>query len=334
MRRHGGAWRDVSGLRDVPAMFHYFRAARNAPPFPERLEAMTYRERRQRRADTLRRWADRRAARSTAAFKTAATIADGIPFGQPILVGHHSERRHRRDCERIRAGMDRGVEHANMARSMDSRADEIERQADAAIYSDDPDAIEQLREKINLLERERERIKAVNAGCRKHGLDAFAALPATVDYSEEIAELRTLARITPWHDVCRKGFPAYKLSNLAGNITRARRRLDVMSGGARPATAAPDGHQETSTAATATERAGLTVTAGMTTPSRPGKAPRPVWTVSGDLATWRQFLIKIGGSWYRGAFLFWSDPAAEIEAACLDVETWRAEHVAAGVAAP
>ena len=36
-------------------------------------------------------------------------IADGIPFGQPILVGHHSERHARKDAERIQNGMARTV---------------------------------------------------------------------------------------------------------------------------------------------------------------------------------------------------------------------------------
>lgn len=34
--------------------------------------------------------------------RTAHDISSAIPFGQPILVGHHSERRHRGDIERIR----------------------------------------------------------------------------------------------------------------------------------------------------------------------------------------------------------------------------------------
>jgi hypothetical protein len=33
-----------------------------------------------------------------------------IPFGQPILVGHHSEGRARRDQGRIESGMRAGVE--------------------------------------------------------------------------------------------------------------------------------------------------------------------------------------------------------------------------------
>lgn len=39
----------------------------------------------------------------------ASALAGGIPFGQPILVGHHSERRARKDAERIQNGMRRAV---------------------------------------------------------------------------------------------------------------------------------------------------------------------------------------------------------------------------------
>jgi len=38
-----------------------------------------------------------------------SAIADNIPFGQPILVGHHSERRARRDAEKIENGMRKAV---------------------------------------------------------------------------------------------------------------------------------------------------------------------------------------------------------------------------------
>ena len=58
---------------------------------------MGYRERRLAKAERLREWAEKRQAKSAAAFKGVHTIADGIPFGQPILVGHHSERHARRD---------------------------------------------------------------------------------------------------------------------------------------------------------------------------------------------------------------------------------------------
>jgi hypothetical protein len=53
----------------------------------------------QRAAGLLQR-AERLQGRSRAASDSAHEIVDAIPMGQPILVGHHSERRHRRDLDR------------------------------------------------------------------------------------------------------------------------------------------------------------------------------------------------------------------------------------------
>jgi len=51
----------------------------------------------------------KRGAEAEQARKAVASVADGIPLGQPILVGHHSERHARRDAERIESGMRRAV---------------------------------------------------------------------------------------------------------------------------------------------------------------------------------------------------------------------------------
>jgi len=182
---------------------------------------MTYRERRERRADRLRGWAEKREARSRKAFDGARILADSIPFGQPILVGHHSERHARRDQDRIHSGMTRGIEHQDKAREMSSKAAEIDRQAEVAIYSDDVDAVERLREKIAGLEAKRARIKVVNALVRKVGL-AAAGDQLT---AEERAELLQLVRIVPYHHCETRGFPAYALTNLGGNISRLKARL-------------------------------------------------------------------------------------------------------------
>ena len=56
------------------------------------------------------------------AQKAVAAIADGIPFGQPILIGHHSERRHRKDIERIDNGMRRAVKMWDTAKYWTDRA--------------------------------------------------------------------------------------------------------------------------------------------------------------------------------------------------------------------
>lgn len=66
-------------------------------------------DRAERRAE---RFADYSAARmddAESARAGVAAISENIPFGQPILVGHHSERRARKDAERIENGMRRAV---------------------------------------------------------------------------------------------------------------------------------------------------------------------------------------------------------------------------------
>lgn len=110
---------------------------------------MTYRERREARAERLRDWAGKREAKAAAARAESDRISGMIPMGQPILAGHHSEKRHRRDIDRIDRGMRATIEHGAKAERMNERADNIDAQAEHAIYSDDPDAIERLCERRN-----------------------------------------------------------------------------------------------------------------------------------------------------------------------------------------
>lgn len=66
-------------------------------------------DRAEERADRFETYSESRAADADAAQRYVASIADGIPLGQPILVGHHSERRARKDAERIENGMRKAV---------------------------------------------------------------------------------------------------------------------------------------------------------------------------------------------------------------------------------
>lgn len=179
----------------------------------------TYRERRERRAERLRGWADGRADKAQAAFGRAEEIASGIPFGQPILVGHHSEGRARRDQARIVNGMRAGIEHSDKAAEHARKAAEIERQAAHAIYSDDVDALERLRERLEGLEAERARVKAYNASCRRGAGDLSLLSDG------QRAELATVARVASYQLRDNGAAPAYWLANLSGNIGRQRKRL-------------------------------------------------------------------------------------------------------------
>jgi hypothetical protein len=72
----------------------------------ERVETATERrdaqqDRLEHRLDRHEHRAERAAGEAAHHFAASRQISDGIPFGQPILVGHHSERRHRRDLARM-----------------------------------------------------------------------------------------------------------------------------------------------------------------------------------------------------------------------------------------
>jgi hypothetical protein len=61
------------------------------------------------RAERLQRRADAHSAKADAAYQRAHAAVAMIPLGQPILVGHHSERGHRRAIARSHAAMDTSV---------------------------------------------------------------------------------------------------------------------------------------------------------------------------------------------------------------------------------
>jgi hypothetical protein len=66
-------------------------------------------ERAEERADRFDGYAGRREQDAVSAERSASAIADGIPLGQPILIGHHSQRRAERDAEKIQDATWRAV---------------------------------------------------------------------------------------------------------------------------------------------------------------------------------------------------------------------------------
>jgi len=185
---------------------------------------MTYRERREARAERLRGWADKREERAQAASETAHQMLDAIPFGQPILVGHHSERADRRYRDRAWNKMGEAVESARKAESMAGRVATIESQLDSSIYDDDPDAVERLEERVAALEAERARIVAFNKTCRKGAPDM-----SVLDEAQrtEYASLKALHQRFP---TLRPdgAFPSYATSNIGGRITKDRQRVEYL----------------------------------------------------------------------------------------------------------
>lgn len=72
-------------------------------------EDLSLMERAEARAERFEDYSDKRQDDANRAHKAVSAIADNIPFGQPILVGHHSEKHARRDAEKIENGMRKAV---------------------------------------------------------------------------------------------------------------------------------------------------------------------------------------------------------------------------------
>ena len=92
---------------------------------------------------------------------------EGIEPGQPILVGHHSERKHRRAVERSHDAMRRAMDSNSMATRHGFAASVLERELERSIYHDDPDAARQLETRIAEREITRDRIKSANRRLRQ-----------------------------------------------------------------------------------------------------------------------------------------------------------------------
>jgi SAM-dependent methyltransferase len=133
------------------------------------------------RAERFEDYSDRRREDAAAAHKQVEAIAGGIPLGQPILVGHHSERHARKDAERIETGMRRAVKMWETANYWKQRAAGAVR---AAKYKELPGV------------RAR-RIKGLEADKRSHERDIERAETFTKAWSVSLEwdpEVRRLTR--------------------------------------------------------------------------------------------------------------------------------------------
>jgi hypothetical protein len=137
-----------------------------------------------------------------------------IPLGQPILVGHHSEKRHRKDLNRIDRHFEEAKEHHDKAEYFRRRAAAAE--SNVVIFSDDPDATEKLVDKIERLKKRQGVMKRANQLIRKADREGLADL----GFSEE-----TIAKLFTQDFAGRVGFPNYALTNNSANIRRLEQRL-------------------------------------------------------------------------------------------------------------
>jgi len=180
-----------------------------------------YQERKEARIDRMEERAARAQAESAAASHAAHEIMRHIPLGQPILVGHHSERHHRRDLDKIDRNMRKSFEADEKAAYYASHA--ASAASNTAISSDDPDALDKLEEKLAALQARQERDKVMNAYYRKH--KTMKGFPDMDDERAAQIDAALAKRDANPYSTDKHLIPAYVLSNRNAEINRLKKRI-------------------------------------------------------------------------------------------------------------
>lgn len=109
------------------------------------------------RAERFENYSENRVKDAEQARKQVESIVEHIPFGQPILVGHHSERRARKDAERVDNGMRKSIKMWDTSKYWAARA---EAAISDAKYKERPDVRARRIKKLEAEQRKKERTKA------------------------------------------------------------------------------------------------------------------------------------------------------------------------------
>ena len=183
----------------------------------------------------MRQRAERLAGEAEGAVSTVSRMAETIG-GTPLLRGHHSEAHHRRDIDKMDRLMRKSIDAQAEADALAARARRAENST--AVSSDDPEAVEKLREKLARLNADRELAVKVNAAVRigRRGGDYFRA--------EGLAALARLGfegakgeRLLEPDDLGNFGVPRYRLTNMGSEARRLEKRIAELE--ARAATPPP-----------------------------------------------------------------------------------------------
>ena len=216
-----------------------------------------YEERQAEKKERYEELAAKNRLKSDSGLKEARKMADIIPFGQPILIGHHSEKRDRNYRDRISRKYEKSFEDSKKADYYENKVNTIEK--NYAISQDDPEAIRKLKEKLQGIEKDIQQIKehnkkpkAIVLGCFSYR-EGYQSISNTNGNYKQFAKILEGKLIFEEHTRFPKGvkerienymktksfnnpditkeskrLPAYHLENLNGNKSRIKKRIDEL----------------------------------------------------------------------------------------------------------
>ena len=176
-----------------------------------------YQEKIEAKKERYQELAQSKAAQANALHARAHEMASAIPFGQPILVGHHSEGRDRRYRARIEGTYSKAFEASDTAEYYKQKAATV---GTGGISSDDPDAIEKLQAKLAKCEANQVKMVSANKLIRKNDRAGLVALGFTEKQVEELFKPDFCGRI---------GYPSFETQNNNAEIHRLKDRIAHLS---------------------------------------------------------------------------------------------------------
>jgi len=180
-----------------------------------------YEERQEAKRERLENRAARLRAVSQGLHARAHVMAEAIPFGQPILIGHHSEGRDRNYRAKITRTFRASFEMEDKAKAAQARADRI---GTGGISSDDPSALDKLRSKVANLEASHKAMVQANRIIRKSGSQE-AKIPELVALGFSAEQAARLFVPDCFQII---GFAGFSLSNSKGRINQVKERITAL----------------------------------------------------------------------------------------------------------
>jgi hypothetical protein len=177
-----------------------------------------FEERKQNRKEYAQDQAAKNEQKAEQLYNSAKKMAECIPFGQPILVGHHSEKGDRNFRNKIHNTFGKSFEAQDKAKYYEHKAETIENSQ--AIFSDDPQAIEKLKIKLADLQESQEFMKAANKCIKKKDKAGFLKIRhATEKMWDQLNTPDPMGRV---------GFAGYSLQNNNAEMTRVKKRMALL----------------------------------------------------------------------------------------------------------
>ena len=179
-----------------------------------------YEQKQEERRQRLQARAERLREQAAASIKRGDDMFAAIPFGQPILVGHYSERGDRNYRSRAGNAISRGIQPEKEAKEAEARAASV---GSGGISSDDPEAIQKLQQQLDAARQQQTLFKQINVLVRKNDFEGLKRLAEERHHTKEWAE-----RLMLPDSMGRRGIPSFMLTNNNANIRRIEKRINEL----------------------------------------------------------------------------------------------------------